>query len=410
MTLCFVHCLCLLKSKEENFLELVTSKDEPYASFDGSMDFDDFDPSDSMTYEKYRLCVHASRKHIFMSRPSGPYVRSLLFYATTDTYPRCPYDTLFLSKNFKLLKVLDLECVNMGNSFANGIELLVQLHYLAVGGDIDSIPSSLANLQNLETFLVKGLKGKVTIPDSIWTMTSLRHLHVENHATFALQDGKIGSSCELSNLVSLSSPSLSYREHAEEILRGLPNLQKLSCIFSKSWDNSKKCNQFPRLEDMTPLESLKISYIGRSVSSGEFSFPLSLRKLTLSTFFLRWDHISTIGCPENLEVLKLLSITFESTQWEMQDGEFPELKFLKLHNSNIVDWNASCDHLPNLQQLVLQKCDNLREVPIDFVDITTLQVIEVQRCGDSVEESVRRLKEEEQIRYGTENLKVLIHH
>lgn len=203
-------------------MELVTSKDEPYASFDGSMDFDDFDPSDSMTYEKYRLCVHASRKHIFMSRPSGPYVRSLLFYATTDTYPRCPYDTLFLSKNFKLLKVLDLECVNMGNSFANGIELLVQLHYLAVGGDIDSIPSSLANLQNLETFLVKGLKGKVTIPDSIWTMTSLRHLHVENHATFALQDGKIGSSCELSNLVSLSSPSLSYREHAEEILRGCP--------------------------------------------------------------------------------------------------------------------------------------------------------------------------------------------
>ncbi|KAL3533657.1 hypothetical protein ACH5RR_007178 [Cinchona calisaya] len=404
-----VRNLCMLKAKEEIFLQLVTGNNEPYASFDDSIDFDDFDPSNSMTYEQYRLCISTSREKFVMSRPSGPYVRSLLFFATTDTYPRCPYNVSFISENFKLLKVLDLESINMGSSYADGINLLVQLSYLAVSGDIDSLPSSLANLRNLETLLVKGLKGKVILPDSIWSMTRLRHVHINNHAVFTLKYIRTGSYYPLSNLVSLSMPSLSYGEHAELIIMRLPNLRKLSCIFSKSRDYFTQGNQYPRLEYLTQLESLKVVYRGRTVNTGEFNFPSSLKQLSLVNFFLRWDHISTIGRFENLEVLKLLSSTFEDEIWEMREGEFPELKFLKLDSLNIVEWNASCSHLPNLQQLVLRKCKNLKEVPMDFVNIPTLQLVEVQQCGDSVEESVRRLKEE-QLEYGIEDLKVLINH
>lgn len=404
-----VRSLCLLKAKEENFLELVNCTDEPYASFDDSADFDEFDPSNSMTYEEHRLCISTSRPHFVMSRPSGPYVRSLLFFATIDAYPRCPYNVSFIFENFKLLKVLDLESINMGSSFADGIHLLVQLSYLAVGGDFDSIPSSLSNLRNLETLVVKGLKGKVVLPDSIWHMTGLRHVYVNNHAVFTLKNIRTESFYQLSNLVSLSMPSLSYGEHAEVIIKRLPNLRKLCCIFSKSRDCLTHCNQYPRLEYLTQLESLKVVYRGRTVSAGEFNFPISLKKLSLSNFFLRWDHFSTIGRLENLEVLKLISLTFEDPRWEMREREFPELKFLKLDSLNIVEWNASCDHLPNLRQLVLQKCENLKEVPTDFANIPTLQLIEVQRCGDSVEESVRRLKEE-QLEYGIEDLKVLINH
>ena len=39
-----VHSLCLLKAKQENFLSLITSDDEPYVSFDDIVDFEDFDP------------------------------------------------------------------------------------------------------------------------------------------------------------------------------------------------------------------------------------------------------------------------------------------------------------------------------------------------------------------------------
>ena len=63
----------------------------------------------------------------------------------------------------------------------------------------------------------------------------------------------------------------------------------------------------------------------------------------------------------------------------MSDDEFPELKFLKLDYLNIVEWIGSEDHMPKLQQLVLQKCEKFNDAPIDFVEISTLQTNEVQR-------------------------------
>ena len=81
----------------------------------------------------------------------------------------------------------------------------------------------------------------------------------------------------------------------------------------------------------------------------------------------------------------------------MSDDEFPELKFLKLDNPNIVEWIASEDHMPKLQQLALQKCEKLNDASIDFVEISTLQTIEAQHWGDSVEKSIMKIKEEEKL-------------
>ncbi|CDP04858.1 unnamed protein product [Coffea canephora] len=361
-----------------------------------------FEPSYPMNYDGYRLSISTRQNHFVMSTPSSSYVRTLLFFATSDTYPRCPYDISFISRNFKLLKVLDLECINIGNLFAAGIDLLLHLIYLAVGGDIDCIPSSLANLRNLETFLVKGLKGKVILPDAIWHMARLRHVRVKDRLSFNLKDLQVGISTQLNkiptqlnNLVSLSSVSLSPGEHAEEIIRRLPIVRKLSCSILRSRNYSMECTEFPRLERLTKLMALKILYRGKGLNVSAFYFPMSLKKLSLSNFFLRGDHISTIGGLENLEMI---------------DGKFLRLKFLKLESVNIVKWNAYSEHLPSLQRLVLRRCENLEEVPVDFVDIETLQIIEVQGCGESVEMSIGRLKKEELDQYGTDILKVLINH
>ncbi|XP_027096186.1 putative late blight resistance protein homolog R1B-16 [Coffea arabica] len=311
-------------------VKCMTRDDEPYASFHDILDFEDFDPSNSVKHEEHRLCFCVSRKLFFMSMPSGPNLRQ------------------------------------HGNAFVDGIQLLLLLRYLAVAGYMDSVPPTLADLQNLETFIVKGFKGKVLLPDTFWSMTRLRHVHIDSHASFTFQNEKVGSSSQLSNLVSFSTPYLSCGEHTEEIIRRVPNLKKLSCVITKSGDYSQNSSEFPRLEDLTQLE--------------------------------------------NLEVLKLVSIVFEDTTWEMSDDEFPELKFLKLDNLNIAEWIASEDHMPKLEQLVLQKCEKLNDVPIDFVEISTLQMIEVQRCGDSVEKSVMKIKVEDKLRFGTDDLKVLIIH
>ncbi|KAL3505906.1 hypothetical protein ACH5RR_031288 [Cinchona calisaya] len=403
---CRVHDMlrefCRSKAEEQNFSLLLTRNDEPYASFDRLDDVADFDfysPSSSIAYEVHRLCICTKRKHFVKSRPFSPCTRSLLFYATSEKHPTLTCDISFISHNFKLLKVLDLECINLGNSFPSGLVSLVLLRYLAICGEIDSVPSTIANLWHLNTFVVKGLNVKVRLPGSIWKMASLRHIHITDRANFDMPEHELGGSSQLHNLVRLSLLCFSYAEDTDKILRRMPNLRKLTCIFFEPLDYSG--NQYPRLDFLAQLESVRLHHIGRAREIGGFNFPSNLKILTLSNFRLPWDQISAIGRLQNLEVLKLLSRAFEGKRWNMI--EFLQLKFLKLESLDIVEWNLSSDHLPNLQQLVLQRCNRLEEVPYAFAEMPTLQVIEVQWCAKSAEASVRKFKDE-----GIEGLKVLI--
>ncbi|KAL3500748.1 hypothetical protein ACH5RR_039841 [Cinchona calisaya] len=411
---CRIHdmmlAMCLGRCKEENFLQVVSGYDRHFDSsfedLDYGVDSSYSNASSSITYETLRLSICSKRNHLVMLRPSGPLVRSLSFFATRDTYPRCPYNIAFIPQNYKLLRVLDIEHINIGNSFPSGVEDLIHLRYLAICGDIDSIPASVANLWNLQTLLVKGLKGKVVLPSSIWCMEKLRHLHVNNHVVFSLQDNKTADPFQSHSLVTLSTPFL-YGKDTEKVMRMLFKLRKLRCVFSESQGDAENQYEFPVLNFLMEIESLNVYFSGRIAHPHKFEFPLSLKKLTLSKFRLPWDYISEIGKLPNLEVLKLQSRSFEGKRWDMREGEFLKLKFLKLDTLNIAQWKSSSDHLPNLQRLVLKNCRQLEKVPSDFGDIATLQIIEVQLCRPSVEESVRRLKEE-QLEMGIEELQVLI--
>ncbi|CDP08040.1 unnamed protein product [Coffea canephora] len=341
----FMLDFCQSKAKEANFVELVTFQN-----------------------------------HFLESRPSGLGTRSLVFFASTDSKTKRPYDISLILHNFKLLKVLDFECMDMA-SFPVEIGLLIHLRYLAVGGYVTSIPKSLGNLRKLETLIVKGLSGKIILPDTIWCLTSLRHLHVKIHVAFNLDDAVSENCSVLENLVSFSCLSLPCGQDAERMLKRFPNLRKLSCIFYESPHSSTTCNQFPALDFLTHLDML----------SGWKDIPRNLKKLTLSDFHLPWCHISAIRSLANLEILKLQSGAFEGQTWEMEEGEFQRLRFLSLDTLDIVQWNASCDHLPRLERLVLQNCNDLEEIPFDLVDILSLQMIEVNCCAQSVEESAKEI-------------------
>ncbi|XP_071938881.1 putative late blight resistance protein homolog R1B-17 [Coffea arabica] len=405
---CRLHDLvldfCKSQTEDENFFQLITRSDNPYASFpntDYGFEFDFYHHSSPVSFASYRLAISLKRSHFIESKPSGLATRSLVFFASTDSEPKRPYDISFIWHNFKLLRVLDFECFNLGISFPLEIGILVQLRYLAVGGYLKSIPQSIANLRKLKSLIVKGLSGKISLPNSIWRIISLRHLHVSVHVAFDSDDEKLGDSSVLENLVNFSCPSFSCGEDAERIIRRLPNLRKLSCIFYESPDSSTNCNQFPRLKCLTHLESLRIFYYGSPLNNGEFNLPLNLKKLTLSNFRLPWSHISTIGRLPNLEVLKLLSGAFVGKLWKVEE-KFQNLKFLSLDSLNIAQWNASCDDFPKLERLILQNCKDLEEIPEDFGNIPTLGMIEVHWCGRSAEESAKRIEEE----YG--DIKVLI--
>lgn len=199
------------------------------------------------------------------------------------------------------MRVLDLESFNIGGIFPSEMQSLIHLRYFAVQTDANSIPSFIAKLSNLETFVVRGLRGEMILPCSLLKMVKLRHIVVKHRASFSLHEYPSESldNSQLNDLQTFSSPRLSYGIDAEAILTKMPNLRKLSCIFSSTFGHSEKvkgrCVVFPRLEFLSHLESLKLvsnSYPAKLPH--EFNFPSKLRELTLSKFRLPWSEISSL--------------------------------------------------------------------------------------------------------------------
>ncbi|KAL3504557.1 hypothetical protein ACH5RR_034398 [Cinchona calisaya] len=301
---------------------------------------------------------------------------------------------------FELLKVLDvrnalIENGAQANDLVN-IAKLVHLRYLAVQVRTEKIPSEIGNLRNLETFLITGAFDEVVLPETIWNLVSLRHILTKN-SSFSFQHYSqdfFQNFSQLDNLKSISALSLRHGDDAEKFtLRRLTSIQKLGCKFSNSRDDSTGCNFFPVLDILSELESLKVFFRGKTLYPCKFSFPENLKKLTMLNAHLPWDEISVIGQLPNLEVLKLLDNAFAGQQWDMREGEFQKLKFLKLESLDIELWNAFGEHLPCLEKLVLINCRKLKEIPSAFGKIPTLQLIEMKWCSSSAMESVKQILE-----------------
>ncbi|PHT33412.1 hypothetical protein CQW23_25212 [Capsicum baccatum] len=347
--------------------------------------------------EEYRLFLHSSQDQIDLWQPSCSNVRSLIFNIIDLDNLLWPRDISFIFDSFKLVKVLDLESFNIGGTFPSEIQSLIHLKYFSAQTKANSILSSIAKLWKLETFVVRGLGGEVILPSSILTMVNLRHLLVKQRASFSLENrGEPLAFSQLDNLEIFSTPRLSYGEDAETILRKMPNLRKLSCIFSRALGYSEKvkgrCVLFPRLEFLSHLESLKLvsnSYPAKLPLV--FNFPLILKELTLSKFRLPWNQISTIAELPNLEILTLLLRTFEGDEWEVKDSELRELKYLELDDLNISQWSVSDDAFPKLERLVLTKCKLFERIPSHFDDAVCLQSIEVNWCSWDVAKSCQEI-------------------
>ncbi|KAI7994369.1 hypothetical protein LOK49_LG11G00378 [Camellia lanceoleosa] len=189
---------------------------------------------------------------------------------------------------------------------------------------------------------------------------------------------------------------------------GMPGLELGICgqLFSDSgnW-------MFLNLEFLRHLETLKLCsniFPRYPTTLREVKFPANIKRLTLKYTGLEWEEISVLGMMlPNLELLKLENNAAWGQQWATTDGGFPRLKFLKLNGLNVERWITCSDHFPSLQQLSLEWCKDLKEIPSSLGDILSLQLIEVKYCHSTVDESVGKIKEEQESN-GNNWLKVLI--
>ncbi|XP_022870601.1 putative late blight resistance protein homolog R1B-17 [Olea europaea var. sylvestris] len=298
-------------------------------------------------------------------------------------------------ENYKVFRVF---CGWSLYDFLIGLEYLVHLRYL----EISCTLPQMENFHILE-FRVVYNDDEIELPEILLNMVSLRHMEFKGGAYFIESSRQLATnnkSFQINNLQSIFVLSI-YDEMDESILRSSPNL----CRVEGRVENSLNCS----FNFLNQLESLKLSTAHGTLywRSSLISWPLNLKKLTLVGVYLSRKQMEIIGRLRCLEVLKLVSAAFEWEQWDTSESEFPQLKYLKLCAVKIAEWNASSDNFPRLQRIVLEHCKNLKMIPSNLGDIPTLQKIELFMCGQTANESAKKI-EEEQKEMGNENFEVTI--
>ncbi|KAL3498974.1 hypothetical protein ACH5RR_041706 [Cinchona calisaya] len=401
-----IHDFSVAKAREDNFLQLLRGGNELFIFHEIGI--------------VRRLCIYSKGKDFEKARLFCPRVRSLICFGLDHNLTLYPSGFSHVFRIFRLLKVLDMYQIDLCDIFPREIELLILLRFLSLRVSVKSIPPSIANLLYLETFLLRGFGGSGTIgllPDTIWKMKNLRHLRLEPYWGFILPWSlNLENSCGLCHLQTISTVQIFCWENMEKITRLLPDIRKLKCRLSHySGDISAgkcdrksggKCDRIFALDSLTRLESLRI-HMWSVPDEFHITFPKNLKKLTLLSLHWQWSEISSIGKLPNLEVLKLKYESFEGEVWDMEEGEFPKLKYLELDNLDIVNWTGDGEHFPRLEKLVLNRLGELVKVPSCLSCILTLEMIEVWRCNKSIGDLVKKIQQEQKD-FGNEGIKILI--
>ncbi|PHT32429.1 hypothetical protein CQW23_28766 [Capsicum baccatum] len=145
------------------------------------------------------------------------------------------------------------------------------------------------------------------------------------------------------------------------------------------------------------LETLSLTYsFGGFWPASAKAFPATLKKLKLDKTYLSWSYLDIIAELPNLEVLKLMYRACDGEEWRPTVMGFNQLKLLLIEHNHLKYWKATNDNFPILERLVLKECRHLKEIPIEFAEIHTLQLIELNWCLPVLGESAAQIQKEQE--------------
>ncbi|XP_031102576.1 putative late blight resistance protein homolog R1B-14 [Ipomoea triloba] len=282
----------------------------------------------------------------------------------------------------KLLRVLDLSLFKCSQGMPLEITDLVHLRYLALSTSGSLYKFRFFKLKNLVTLIVTSWMEKcpLQLPCDILDLPQLRHLLADKRCSQYLP-------ClvkkDLQTLYWLKVASSDKKPNFGMV----PNLTELGIYI----EGQLAPSHLGSLVHLHLLEKLKFE-VGRverfCLPTG---FPPNLKKLTLRYTYLPWKEMDTIAKLPHLEVLKLKDFAFCGPTWKPLKQGFQELKALLISRSNLEHWNASSNHFPVLERLVLRYCWELKQVPINFAKIATLNLIVLECCYSSLVTSAMQI-------------------
>ncbi|KAK7340675.1 hypothetical protein VNO77_21385 [Canavalia gladiata] len=398
--------LCLSKAKKEHFLYIMGESQQNTTDVASSSDL-----SEIQSCRVRRLAVFLDQ-HVQQLIPHkeqvNQYLRSLVFFHDK----KCRVENWELIKgifkNFKLLRVLDLEGIKglKGQSLPQEVGNMLLLKFLSLKRTrIQILPSSLGNLENLQSLNLQTINkvswdSTVEIPDVIWRLKQLRHLYLPNWCGNVVNTLKLKNLTNLQTLVNFPASKcdvkdlLMLKKLRKLVLNDPRHFQKFSecfCSTNERLDHLQSLSlrtdmlSFP--DNMVDVEKLvlgcpslsKLHVEGRMERLPEARlFPPQLSKLTLWGCRLVEDPMVTLGELRNLKFLSGWEM-FVGKKMECLQNGFPQLKVLLLRGlPNLEEWTIENQAMPNLQRLSISDCNKLKMVPDGLKFAGNLQELEVR--------------------------------
>nr|GMD45254.1 putative late blight resistance protein homolog R1B-14 [Ipomoea batatas] len=353
-----------------------------------------------------RLCFHSFTENkfdVFVKSydqkrslcPFGKHIHSLLLFSSQKGEVYFTEDNLLeiIANTFPLLRVLNIEFSNKLKFQRNELYNLHLLKYLAVKGNLGSLPKSLKNLRGLETLVIETTSRELQIDEGIWNMKKLRHVRTNVSMQLPFPPKRSATDSGGKNIRTLST--VLPKSCTEEIFRKTPNLQKL-CVrgdLSEFLNKSKRSVFFKMLKC---LENLKLyGKCDKVLMLPRFEQAPRLKRLTFSGTVFKWKDIIILGSLEELEVLKLDDYAFKGEVCDLRSNNivFKRLQYLRIGRTNLVIWKVAQNNFPALQSLVLRNCSSLKSIPEAFANVHTLEVMELLDMSESAVQSAKEVKE-----------------
>ncbi|XP_042021419.1 putative late blight resistance protein homolog R1B-16 isoform X1 [Salvia splendens] len=291
-------------------------------------------------------------------------------------------------ENFTSLRVLHVLRSNDHSYWELGqVFKLIYLTYLASNIPDDIVPPAIAKLQNLQTLII--YRSYVRLPVEIWSLRQLRHL-----IAFSFQPLPLPERVTLSR-VNLQTLSMAIDLVCSvKMVKMIPNIKKLGICYSGTKFGAEYYYT-DNLIRLRQVEKLKLEIYGSCVPRLT-CLPLSLKKLELSGRWISWRDMTIVGSLPNLQVLKLKNYACYGEHWGTIEGEFGNLIYLLIDESDLQCWRTKWTHFPSLQCLMLHRCLYLDGIPNDVADIQTLKLIEIDDLNQSLLYSAKKIQEERQ--------------
>ncbi|KAG5526754.1 hypothetical protein RHGRI_032871 [Rhododendron griersonianum] len=432
-----VRDLCLLKAQEENFVKVVLMGEDS-ATASSSL-------SSPTTIRRLGVYCKPNRNvgdirrrgHVKALRIDETcnlhHVRSCQIYSFGNTLEDSDWrhvESIF--KGFKLLTFLDLEKTKFHSTEKKGSELLkgkelpkaignlIHLRYLSIrDSEITSVPSSIGNLQFLETldlrYAMHKYGRKITkIPNVLWRLEQLRHLYLPGWYICCVPSGvklRLDGLSKLETLHGFNTETCDVRSFST--LTNLRKLEILVCdlkhlaviLESPSFSNSNGLLRYStffiygsyqtREEESLLRQVFGYRHLHRLFFTGSLTelpdaLSPNLTYLSLSTNSpgLKEDPMPTLEKLPNLRCLMLYRGEYK--EMVCSAGGLPQLISLELWDiDDVEEWRVERGAMPSVLDLTIRGCKKLKEIPDGLRFVTTLRQLDTYDASQELKDRLR---------------------